>query len=188
MKRYRLLKDLPGFRAGETIHSDSTEGRYTAITISIDADNQKDWFEEVKEEKPVAWCKHIEEKIGSADIGDEWKYCNNHFLNTTGWKVCPICSAPRPTEEKKEEGKNCEHKWIWVNSNLNYDSFKCGKCQNIKNVSKAAERPLPDPEELAKRIFKCFYYPYVPDFESYKVQWMKISNDAIAWFKERGER
>src|SRR3990167_9786291 len=184
MKRYRLKQNLPGQPAGTFITGEPGNIWYPRRIFISDTD----WFEEVKEEKPVAWCKHIEEKIGSADIGDEWKYCNNHFLNTTGWKVCPICSAPRPTEEKKEEGKNCEHKWIWVNSNLNYDSFKCGKCQNIKNVSKAAERPLPDPEELAKRIFKCFYYPYVPDFESYKVQWMKISNDAIAWFKERGER
>ena len=107
MKRYRLKQNLPGQLAGTFITGEPDNIWYPRRIFISDTD----WFEEVKEEEPVKWCSHIttngnhNQAIWILNAANYYDVDEPSCSVSINWEFCPICSAPRPTQEKKEEGK-----------------------------------------------------------------------------------
>lgn len=47
------------------------------------------------------WCDHMERVTPTTYPGSErwWKFPSAGYVNSSKWKVCPICAAPRPSGE-----------------------------------------------------------------------------------------
>lgn len=149
MKRYKLLKDLPTFKAGDEFYIDSNndlrlKGRYIIAynhyTLEKFPNILKDWFEEIPEEY----------KRRRAKIGDLY-----HFINDCG-----------------DINYGCDHNNPWDNHRYNTGNYGLTKKElEIKREYDIAHQVLLDDAKGGKwkkgGSNYCAYYDYEEDEWAY---------------------
>lgn len=129
MKRYKLLKDLPTFKAGDKFYLDSNNNlrlsgseiiAYSHITLEEFPNILKDWFEEIPDNKRRR-----------AKIGDLY-----HFINDCG-----------------DINYGCDHNNLWDNHRYNTGNYGLTKKElEVKREYDIARQVLLDDAEGGKFI------------------------------------